>query len=87
MRPPNVSSQEPSPSGLRILMLGPVNSPHVEHLASAVHDRGHAVHLAGEIESTLPHRGCPSPAFPSSYVHADVLPTPRVAAYRSAFGG
>ena len=28
-------------------MLGPVNSPHVEHLAQAISERGHEVHAAG----------------------------------------
>jgi glycosyltransferase involved in cell wall biosynthesis len=35
-------------------MLGPVNHPHVEHLALAMHDRGFAVTAAGHVEPTLP---------------------------------
>ena len=35
-------------------MLGPVNHPHVEHLALAMHDRGFAVTVAGNAEPTLP---------------------------------
>ena len=37
----------------RILMLGPVNHPHVEHLALAMHERGCAVTVAGDREATL----------------------------------
>jgi glycosyltransferase involved in cell wall biosynthesis len=39
---------------LRLLMLGPVNHPHVEHLALAMRDRGFAVTVAGNVEPTLP---------------------------------
>jgi glycosyltransferase involved in cell wall biosynthesis len=38
----------------RLLMLGPVNHPHVEHLALALHDRGFAVTVAGDAERELP---------------------------------
>ncbi|HEU4974689.1 MAG TPA: glycosyltransferase, partial [Baekduia sp.] len=45
-----------------ILMLGTVNSPHVEHLAVAMRDRGHRVVVGGEVApeyppSTLPASG------------------------------
>lgn len=38
----------------RVLMLGPVNHPHVEHLAVAMHERGLEVIVAGDVEPTLP---------------------------------
>jgi glycosyltransferase involved in cell wall biosynthesis len=49
----------------RILMLGPVNSPHLEHLAIALRDRGNAVRATGEVwggglqSSSLPDLGIP----------------------------
>jgi glycosyltransferase involved in cell wall biosynthesis len=54
----------PSPSrdGLTVLMLGSVNTPHVEHLAMAMRDRGHRVVVAGDVvaayaPSVLPEEG------------------------------
>jgi glycosyltransferase involved in cell wall biosynthesis len=50
---------------LRILMIGPVNSPHMEHLAIAMRDRGHVVRAGGVVwgaglpPSILPQRGIP----------------------------
>jgi L-malate glycosyltransferase len=38
----------------RLLMLGPVNHPHVEHLALAMHERGLDVTVAGNREPDLP---------------------------------
>ena len=38
----------------RVLMLGPVNHPHVEHLALAMHERGLEVVAAGDTEPSLP---------------------------------
>ena len=38
----------------RVLMLGPVNHPHVEHLALAMQERGLDVIAAGDSEPTLP---------------------------------
>ncbi|HWM12784.1 MAG TPA: glycosyltransferase family 4 protein [Solirubrobacteraceae bacterium] len=38
----------------RVLMLGPVNHPHVEHLALAMHERGLEVIAAGDAEAALP---------------------------------
>jgi glycosyltransferase involved in cell wall biosynthesis len=38
----------------RLLMLGPVNHPHVEHLALAMHERGMDVTAAGNVEPVLP---------------------------------
>jgi glycosyltransferase involved in cell wall biosynthesis len=48
--------------GLTVLMLGTVNTPHVEHLAIAMRDRGHRVVVAGDIvasyaPSVLPSAG------------------------------
>ena len=48
--------------GLTLLMLGAVNTPHVEHLAIAMRDRGHRVVVAGEVvpgyaPSVLPAAG------------------------------
>jgi hypothetical protein len=38
----------------RVLMLGPVNHPHVEHLALALRERGLDVTAAGHAEPDLP---------------------------------
>jgi glycosyltransferase involved in cell wall biosynthesis len=38
----------------RVLMLGPVNHPHVEHLALAMRERGLEVTVAGDLERSLP---------------------------------
>jgi glycosyltransferase involved in cell wall biosynthesis len=51
-----------APGGLRILMLGTLNTPHVEHLALAMRDRGHHVVVAGDVAaayapSVLPAAG------------------------------
>jgi glycosyltransferase involved in cell wall biosynthesis len=44
----------------RLLLLGPINSPHVEHLALAMRERGHEVVAAGEVLD-----GLPAPALPA----------------------
>lgn len=44
---------------VRLLMLGPVNHPHVEHLALAMHARGLAVTVAGNAEACLPASALP----------------------------
>jgi glycosyltransferase involved in cell wall biosynthesis len=62
----------------RVLMLGPVNHPHVEHLALAMHERGLDVTAAGHAEPDLP----PS-ALPAAGVR--VLDAPR--ALRRTAGG
>jgi L-malate glycosyltransferase len=54
----------------RLLMLGSVNHPHVEHLALAMHERGFEVTVAGDSlpslpGSTLPGRGIPVRAAPA----------------------
>jgi glycosyltransferase involved in cell wall biosynthesis len=59
---------------LRILMLGPLNNVHVEHMAIAVHSRGYDVVVAGETwgdaqDSTLADHGIP--------VHERTWPTAR----------
>lgn len=59
---------------LRILMLGPLNNVHVEHMAVAVHQRGHDVVVAGESwgdaqDSSLADHGIP--------VHERTWPTAR----------
>ena len=38
----------------RVLMLGPVNHPHVEHLALAMRERGLELTVAGDVEPSLP---------------------------------
>jgi len=49
---------------VRLLLLGPVNSPHVEHLALAMSERGHAVTVAGEAGASLPASGLPAAGIP-----------------------
>lgn len=47
----------PSPraaDGLTILMLGTLNTPHVEHLALAMRDRGHRVVVGGDVVAGYP---------------------------------
>jgi glycosyltransferase involved in cell wall biosynthesis len=50
---------------LRILMIGPVNSPHLEHLALSMAQRGHVVRAGGAVwggglpPSSLPDAGVP----------------------------
>jgi glycosyltransferase involved in cell wall biosynthesis len=44
----------PGAGRLRLLMLGTVNSPHVEHLALAMHERGHRVVVAGDVVPAYP---------------------------------
>jgi glycosyltransferase involved in cell wall biosynthesis len=52
-------------SALRILMIGPVNSPHMEHLALSMRARGHIVQAGGAVwggglpPSSLPGEGIP----------------------------
>ena len=49
---------------MRLLMLGPVNHPHVEHLALAMHERGFDVIAAGNAEPTLPASVLPAAGIP-----------------------
>ena len=57
--------RQPTPCRLRILMIGPVNSPHMEHLAVSMRDRGHLVQAGGAVwqgglpPSSLPEAGIP----------------------------
>ncbi|HET8556634.1 MAG TPA: glycosyltransferase family 4 protein [Gaiellaceae bacterium] len=50
---------------LRLLYVGPFNSPHVEDVALAMHERGHDVHVGGQVwagglpPSSLPSHGIP----------------------------
>lgn len=52
-------------SGLRLLYVGPFNSPHLEDLAIAMHERGHAVQAGGEIWSGLPESSLPAHGVPT----------------------
>jgi glycosyltransferase involved in cell wall biosynthesis len=54
----------------RVLMLGPVNHPHVEHLALAMHERGLGMTVAGNAEPSLPASVLAGAGIP-------VLPAPR----------
>jgi L-malate glycosyltransferase len=54
----------------RVLMLGMVNHPHVEHLAIAMSERGFDVVVAGDVEPSLP-----APALPDAGI--DVREGPR----------
>jgi glycosyltransferase involved in cell wall biosynthesis len=58
---------------LRLLYLGPYNSPHLEDLAVAMRERGHVVRAAGEAwgglpPSSLPERGVPVGTMTFPYV-------------------
>jgi glycosyltransferase involved in cell wall biosynthesis len=54
-------------NALRILMIGPVNSPHMEHLALAMKGRGHAVRAGGAAwTGGLPPSGLPDAGIPTS---------------------
>ncbi len=53
--------------GLRILMIGPVNSPHMEHLAASLSERGHIVQAGGAVwGGGLPPSGLPEAGIPVS---------------------
>jgi glycosyltransferase involved in cell wall biosynthesis len=49
---------------VRLLLLGPLNSPHVEHLALAMGERGHEVAVAGDAGDSLPASGLPAAGIP-----------------------
>jgi glycosyltransferase involved in cell wall biosynthesis/SAM-dependent methyltransferase len=59
---------------MRILMLGPVNTPHVEHLAAAMQARGHAVEVAGYLEPGLPESPLPAQGIPVGLVEGARIP-------------
>src|SRR5207247_2452268 len=61
-----IVSAERSPSALRLLYLGPYNSPHVEDLALAMRERGHVVQAGGEVWSGLPASSLPERGVPTS---------------------
>lgn len=49
----------PADTPTRLLMLGTVNHPHVEHLAVAMRERGLDVLVAGDVEPSLPESRLP----------------------------
>jgi glycosyltransferase involved in cell wall biosynthesis len=51
---------------LRLLYVGPYNSPHLEDLALAMHERGHVVRAAGEVWGGLPPTSLPGHGVPVS---------------------
>jgi glycosyltransferase involved in cell wall biosynthesis len=55
-----------SDGALRLLYVGPYNSPHVEDLALAMHERGHVVQAGGEAWSGLPPSSLPEHGVPTS---------------------
>ena len=55
----------------RLLMLGPVNHPHVEHLALAMHERDLDVVVAGHVERALPPSVLPAAGIP-------IVPAPAI---------
>jgi glycosyltransferase involved in cell wall biosynthesis len=64
----------------RVLMLGPVNHPHVEHLALAMHERGLEVIAAGDAEPSLPPSVLPGTGIPVLAAPAALRRTPAGAA-------
>jgi glycosyltransferase involved in cell wall biosynthesis len=60
-----IVARAPTPAApanrLKILLLGTLNTPHVEHMATAIRDRGHEVVVAGEV----------TPAYPPSVLPAE----------------
>ena len=61
-----VSSGWRNPERLRILMVGPVNSPHMEDLAVAMQQRGHVVRAGGAHWGGLPPSRLPDAGIPVS---------------------
>lgn len=57
-----VLTRPTTPSGKRgkILMLGTVNTPHVEHMAMAMAERGHEVVVAGDVAAVYPPSTLPA---------------------------
>lgn len=60
-------------SGLRLLYVGPFNSPHVEDLAIAMRERGHVVEAGGEIWSGLPESSLPEHGVPTHEMTAPMV--------------
>jgi len=50
----------PGRDGLRILMFGTLNTPHVEHMALAMRERGHEVIVAGDVAATYAPSALPA---------------------------
>jgi glycosyltransferase involved in cell wall biosynthesis/SAM-dependent methyltransferase len=59
---------------MRILMLGPVNTPHLEHLALAMHQRGHEVVVGGYAEPGLPASSLVRRGIPVNLVEGARIP-------------
>ena len=53
---------------MRLLLLGPINSPHVEHLALAMSERGLDVAVAGERADSLPEPGLTAAGIPTTEI-------------------
>jgi L-malate glycosyltransferase len=64
----------------RILLLGTVNTPHVEHMALALHERGHELVVAGDVAASYP----PS-TLPAARVDVRPLELPALAWARRLF--
>jgi glycosyltransferase involved in cell wall biosynthesis len=67
----------PADGGLRILMLGTLNTPHVEHLALAMRDRGHDVRVAGDVTPAYPPSKLPDAGVPASVIAVPAILTLR----------
>ena len=68
---------------MRLLLLGPINSPHVEHLALAMRERGHEVAVAGEAADSLPASGLPAAGIPTTEIRGRDLVAVRRALRRT----
>ena len=53
---------------MRLLLLGPIHSPHVEHLALAMRELGHEVAVAGEPAGPLPESALPAAGIPTTEI-------------------
>src|SRR4051794_19433378 len=58
---------------LRLLYIGPFNSPHVEDLALAMRERGHVVMAGGELWSGLPASALPQHGVPTREMTAPMV--------------
>jgi L-malate glycosyltransferase len=67
----------PAAGGLRILMLGTLNTPHVEHLALAMRERGHDVRVAGDVTPAYPPSRLPDAGVPASVIAVPAILTVR----------
>jgi glycosyltransferase involved in cell wall biosynthesis len=57
-------------TALRLLYVGPYNSPHLEDLALAMKDRGHVVRAAGSLWGGLPTNNLAQQGVPADELHA-----------------